>query len=279
MSFIDSHNHIQDDRFGDSREEILAICVSSGVTFSAVNGTHPDDWPHVASLAKRHSFLVPSFGVHPWFINNLPTNWEETLRSYINETPSGIGEIGIDGWRKDFDPVEQERIFLSQLAIAAEKNLPVSIHGLRRWGRLLELLRNNPLPGCGFLLHSYGGPEEMIPSFAKLGGYFSCPGFFLSPGREMKLRVFKEVPEERLLLETDAPDQNLPENLDRYRLLTSNDTKRVNHPANIIAVYEGVAQLRGISIESLSNLAEANFRRLFAPVLNERAKTSPTDAP
>lgn len=275
MGFVDSHNHIQDPRLAESRDKILATCVSAGVTLSALNGTHPDDWAEVATLAKQHSFLVPNFGVHPWLIENLPSNWQETLLSFITTIPSGIGEIGIDGWRKEFDPAEQERIFLSQLAIAAERNLPVSIHGLRRWGRLLELLQNNPLPDCGFLLHSYGGPAEMIPSFAKLGGYFSCPGFFLSPGREMKLRVFKAVPEERLLIETDAPDQNLPEDLDRYRLASSNDTKRVNHPANIVAVYDGVAQLRGTSIEALSTLVEGNFRRLFAPVLSKRAQASP----
>jgi TatD DNase family protein len=275
MGFVDSHNHIQDPRLVASRGEIFSICVSHGVTLSALNGTHPNDWADVATLANQHSFLVPNFGVHPWFIDNLPANWEETLRSFITTIPSGIGEIGIDGWRKEFDPVDQERIFLTQLSIAAETNLPVSIHGLRRWGRLLELLQNSPLPDCGFLLHSYGGPKELIPSFAKLGGYFSCPGFFLSPGRQMKLRVFKAVPEERLLIETDAPDQNLPEDLDRYRLVSSQDTKRVNHPANIVAVYQGVAQLRGISIEALSTLAESNFRRLFDPVLSKRAQVSP----
>jgi TatD DNase family protein len=273
MSFVDSHNHIQDPRLGDSREDILTACVARGVTFSVVNGTHPDDWAHVASLAKRHPFLVPSFGVHPWYINNLPSNWQDTLRSCLAEVPSGIGEIGIDGWRKEFDATQQEEIFLEQLAIAAESNLPVSIHGLRRWGRLLELLQNNSLPTCGFLLHSYGGPAEMIPSFAELGGYFSCPGFFLSPGREMKLRVFTSVPEDRLLIETDSPDQNLPETLDRYRIASAVDGKRINHPANIVAVYEGVARLRGIAIESLSTIAEANFRRLFAPVLNQRLQS------
>jgi len=255
------------------------MCVSAGVTFSAVNGTHPTDWTEVAVLVERHSFLVANFGVHPWFIENLPPDWEETLLSFLTTIPSGIGEIGIDGWRKEFDPADQERIFLSQLAIAAERNLPVSIHGLRRWGRLLELLQSNPLPDCGFLLHSYGGPEEMIPAFTKLGGYFSCPGFFLSPGREMKLRVFKAVPEDRLLIETDAPDQNLPESLDRYRLASSTDAKRVNHPANIVAIYEGVAQLRGMSVDALCARADSNFRNLFSPVLTKRVQASPTSAP
>mgnify|MGYP006275133923 CR=1 FL=1 len=274
MVFIDAHNHIQDPRVARSLEDIFATYESHGVVFSALNATHPDDWATVASLAKRYSFLVPNFGVHPWFIKDLPSNWKDTLRSLVTDIPSGIGEVGIDGWHKEFDTKKQEEIFLAQLAMAAELNLPISIHGLRRWSRLLELLQNNPLPTCGFLLHSYGGPEEMIPSFAKLGGYFSCPGFFLSPDREMKLRVFSAVPEGRLLLETDSPDQNLPEALDLYRLASAVDGKRINHPGNIVAIYEGVAQLRGISVESLSTMVEANFRRLFSPVLSKKSPTS-----
>jgi len=278
MGFIDSHNHLQDTRFAESREAILLASIACGITFSALNGTHPDDWERVAALAKLHPFLIPNFGVHPWFISELPTDWEAALRAWLSAVPSGVGEIGIDGWRKEFDPIEQERIFVKQLAIAAERNVPASIHGLRRWGRLLELLRANPRPECGFLLHSYGGPAEMIDSFAELGGYFSCPGFFLSPGREMKLEVFRHVPEERLLLETDAPDQKLPECLDQYKLLSPHDRQRLNHPATIVAVYEGVGHLRGMPTEHLVEVAERNFRRLFAPVLARRGEPAPATA-
>jgi TatD DNase family protein len=112
----------------------------------------------------------------------------------------------------------------------------------------------------------------MIPEFSKLGGYFSCPGFFLRPGREMKLAVFCHVPRDRLLIETDAPDQNLPEELDAYRLASTVDGARINHPANITAVYSGVAKLLKCDIEALSADIERNFCRLFAPVLEARAR-------
>jgi TatD DNase family protein len=112
----------------------------------------------------------------------------------------------------------------------------------------------------------------MIPAFEKLGGYFSFPGFFLSPGREMKLEVFRHVPAERLLIETDAPDQNLPSDLDLYKLTEEDHGKRINHPANISAVYAGLARFLGQDLESLANRVEQNFRSLFAPVLRKAAK-------
>jgi TatD DNase family protein len=271
MGFVDAHNHLQDERFSAHRAALCTLCEEVGVVLSAVNGASPADWPLVLVLAERYRWIVPNFGVHPWHISNLPADWKDVLCSFLDRAPAGIGEVGIDGWRKDFDPDLQEEIFRDQLAIAALRNLPISIHGLRRWGRLLEILQTSARPECGFMLHSYGGPEEMIPSFAKLGGYFSCPGFFLGPGREMKLSVFKKVPRDRLLIETDAPDQNLPDELDCYHLTAGGNPQRVNHPANIAAVYQGVAAFLGRPAESLCSEVEVNFRRLFSPVLQRRA--------
>jgi len=267
MVFVDAHNHLQDQRLAQYREAVCTECQRVGVVLSAINGTAPGDWSVVAELAKRYPWIVPNFGVHPWFIDNLPKNWEQMLGNLLDKTPAGIGEIGIDGWRTEFNQELQEDIFIRQLAIAAERNLPISIHGLRRWGRLLEILKKSRRPACGFMLHSYGGPAEMIPSFAELGGYFSCPGFFLRPGREMKLAVFKEVPSDLLLIETDSPDQNLPDELDHHNLKSNCDERRINHPANIVAVYKGLATFIDVPIESLCAQVEANFRRLFSPVL------------
>lgn len=272
MRCIDCHNHLQDERLSSSLDDLLRECSRVGVVASVVNGAHPDDWNDVLALSRRAPWVIPSFGVHPWYIANLPSNWFETLVTYLDATPSAIGEVGIDGWRKEFDQTRQEEIFIQQLELAAQRNLPISIHGLRKWGRLLEILQSTPRPNCGFILHSYGGPREMLPAFTRLGGYFSCPGFFLKPGREMKLAVFRDVPLERLLLETDAPDQNLPEELDRYQLRSSLDgSLRVNHPANIAQVYTSVALLRNTSVEQLAEQVERNFRQLFGPIWQARA--------
>ncbi len=124
--------------------------------------------------------------------------------------PSAVGEIGLDRWKPDLPYAGQEEIFLAQLQLAAERNLPVSIHCLQAWGRLHELLRDHPRPARGFVLHSFGGPAEMIPAFAKLGAYFSFPGYFLHERKLRQRETFKHVPPDRLLIETDAPDQLLP---------------------------------------------------------------------
>lgn len=273
MLYIDAHNHLQDERLSPSIDHIFKECERVEIVASVANGTCPADWQRISDMASLHPWIIPSFGVHPWYIQDLPTSWFESLTKFLDSTPSAVGEVGIDGWRKEFDASLQEEIFLRQLSLAAERNLPVSIHGLRRWGRLLELLQRNPLPNCGFLLHSYGGPAEMIPAFSKLGGYFSCPGFFLQHGREMKLRVFREIPRDRLLIESDAPDQNLPTELDPYQLHSLKDpSKRINHPANIQYVYTAVARLLDTPEEQLAQQTSENFHRLFGDILNRRSK-------
>lgn len=261
--FFDAHNHLQDERLESSLESIIAEYQRQGVARVVVNGSHPSDWGVVARLASSYSCISPSFGVHPWYINDLPKDWLGELSGYLDAFPAGVGEIGIDGWRDGFDQGLQEEIFVRQLKLAAQRNLPASIHGLKRWGRLLELLKLNPRPERGFLLHSYGGSAEMIPAFVALGAYFSCPGAYFKRGRERKLEVFKSVPLDRLLVETDAPDQNLPDELDRFDLSDPLTGNRLNHPLNIITVTHRVADALDIPLSEFSVIIEANFKALF----------------
>jgi TatD DNase family protein len=261
--FFDAHNHLQDQRLASSLESIIAAYQRQNVAKVVVNGSHPSDWDVVARLARSYDYVVPSFGVHPWYINDLPSDWLTELSGYLDAFPCAIGEIGIDGWRKGFDLGLQEEIFVGQLKLAAERNLPASIHGLKRWGRLLELLKKNPRPERGFLLHSYGGSAGMIPAFVDLGAYFSCPGAYLKRGRERKLAVFKSVPLDRLLVETDAPDQNLPDELDTFDLSDPLTGSHLNHPLNIITVTQRVADALEIPLSEFSVIIEANFKALF----------------
>jgi TatD DNase family protein len=98
----------------------------------------------------------------------------------------------------------------------------------------------------------------MMREFAGLGGYFSFNAYFLHERKEKQREVFREVPEERLLVETDAPAMCPPEERDRYRL-----GKDLNHPGNVAVAYEGLAEIRGVEVEELARRVEGNFGRLF----------------
>ena len=265
MNFYDAHNHLQDDRFTGRQSELLAVCEKAGIARMVVNGAGERDWPQVLALARTSPLVLPSFGYHPWQLAIRRPDWLANLEQFLAAVPSAIGEIGLDRWKPELPYAGQEEVFLAQLRLAAERNLPASLHCLQAWGRLHELLRTHPRPACGFVLHSFGGPREMIPAFAKLGAYFSFPGYFLHERKQRQRESFKHVPPDRLLVETDAPDQRLPENEILFPLADAAG-RPLNHPANLSAVYAGLAEFLGEKVEPLAARVEENFQRVFGGV-------------
>ncbi len=261
MRLYDAHNHLQDERFTD-HVRIVAEAASVGVVRMVVNGACEENWPLVQQLAGQFPQVLPSFGYHPWHLHERSPDWQRTLVSFLEATPSAVGEIGLDRWKPGLPYDGQEEAFIWQLRLAAERNVAASIHCLQAWGRMLELLCENPRPARGFLLHSYGGSREMVEPLVKLGAYFSFPGYFMHQRKARQREAFAAVPLDRLLIETDAPDQMLPESENRFPLQTP-DGRPINHPANLAAVYEFMARERGLASAEFAGQVEENFQRLF----------------
>ncbi len=263
MRFFDAHNHLQDERLDPCRAAIAAQLPQQGLVRAVVAGSGEEDWPAVASLAKQYPWVIPSFGVHPWYVQEQSPAWREKLEQCLREyQQAGVGEIGLDRWIKDADVPLQVKFFREQLAMAERHNRAATIHCLRAFGLLEETLRSSPRPARGFLLHSYGGPAEMVPGFVKLGAYFSVSPYFFHERKAAQLQTFRHVPMDRLLLETDAPDMWPPDSINPHPL---NDAagNPLNHPANIELVYREMAKLRGVNTEALAQQVEQNFVTLF----------------
>lgn len=269
LRLYDAHNHLQDERLKPFRAEVASVLEVEPIAGMVVNGASESDWQEVLGCAARDERVVPSFGYHPWYVRERSPEWENRLVGFLDRVPSGVGEIGLDGWVKGHDLAEQSEVFVRQLQLGAQRNLPVSIHCLQAWGRLKELLSAGPRPSCGLVLHSFGGPQEMIESLAELGAYFSLPGYFAHERKNRQREAFLHVPPERLLIETDAPDQLLPDDRVKYSLLDKGSSKRLNHPGNLRAVYEFAAELLGPRLEDLAERVERNFLKLFGGVLRK----------
>lgn len=245
--------------------------VSAGVEMMAVCGSTESDWEAVTALFESYpDRVIPFYGLHPWYIAERSSTWTTRLEAIVSEQHAGIGEIGLDRWKDDLPWDGQEEVFVAQLRLAAARNVPVHIHCLRAWGRMLELLKREPRPDTGFLLHSYGGSTEMVDQFAALGAYFSFPGAFAREGRRRSLDAFRHVPPDRLLLETDAPDQMPPSKLIHYPL-TDGEGHSLNHPANLPSIYAWLAHELSEPLETLARRVEQNFHRLFRPLLTAKS--------
>ncbi len=256
---IDCHLHLQDPRLGPSLPSVMETLRHLGVRRLVVNGTRPKDWDAVETLAKEHPEVVPSFGLHPWYVAEAEGAWLDELEERLLRFPeAGVGEIGLDRWKPGLDFARQREVFLAQLDLAHRLDRPLSLHCLQAWGSLFDCL-DNALTGPGFLLHSYGGPREMVGAFVEKGAFISISGYFFRPGKEAKLATFDAVPEDRLLLETDAPDMLPPLELVSHAL----PDPLSNHPANLAAIYGAVAGRLGLSRSDLEKIVSQNFVRWF----------------
>ncbi len=266
LPLYDAHNHLQDDWLRPHHATVFADLASLATLRGAVvNGTEESDWPEVAALAREHPWVQPSFGLHPWYVKQRTPAWQEALTTALDRAGPGaaVGEIGLDRWIPEYDLDDQRAVFVWQLRLAAERNLPATIHCLQAWGALDEVLRSEPVPARGFLIHAYGGPIEMVGGFAKHGAYFSFNGAHLDPRKTARRDIFKQIPLERLLVETDAPAMSSPPEHTPFPLPLTTDGKPVNHPANIVATYAALADLRGLRLEDLAAQVEKNFHCLF----------------
>ncbi len=265
MSFYDAHNHLHDTRLAPFLDSILQRLDQLPLRGAVVNGTCQADWPQVAALAARHPWIVPSFGLHPWHVHTRSGDWLSQLVGHLDSHPrAAVGEIGLDRWIQPHHLPTQAEVFLAQLLIAAERDLPVSIHCLKAWGALQDILRTSPLPKRGFLLHAYGGPIEMLAPLVDLGAYFSFSPYFLHARKSAQRVVFAAIPAERLLIETDAPDMAPPEALNRFPLTALDDPGTpLNDPSNLLAAYEGLADIRTLSLPNLQDLVQSNYRHFF----------------
>jgi TatD DNase family protein len=283
MRFYDAHNHLQDERFGRRQTELLSDAVATGVVGMVVNGACAADWPMVAALARSHTGLIPAFGWHPWYLHEREAGWLEELELQLARFPAAsVGEIGLDRWileqpasvRSRYQPdlgerapasiEEQAEAFVAQWKLAVRLDRAVTIHCLNAWGRLIEIIKAIPGPSQGFLLHSYGGSAELVPELTRMGAYFGFPGYFALDRKQRQREVFRRIPIDRLLVETDAPDQLPPASLIRFPLYGPEPERRnLNHPANLSGIYAYLADWLAIPLPALESQVELNFRRLF----------------
>lgn len=263
MKLTDAHCHLQDPRLKPHLDEALDKCRNAGIHRWVLNGTRESDWPAVCELAGRITGAEAAFGLHPWWQAERSRDWLATLEALLVARPSAsLGETGLDRWMSGHDLPDQMEVLRAHLELSRRLNRPVSLHCLRAWPELASVVRACPPSERGFLLHGYSGPADMIPRWVQAGAFFSFSPAFLHPHKTQVRRMFRAVPLERLLVETDCPDMAPPCEL-ALAPLWDNAGKQLNHPLNLRLCVEALAADRGLSAETLSGLLEDNATRLF----------------
>jgi TatD DNase family protein len=261
---FDAHTHLQDTRFDGCRAALLQAAAAAGVTGLCTCGTAPDDWDDVARLAADRAAPVaihPAFGVHPWYGDNLPPDWLDRLDACLLAHPgAAVGEIGIDGLRRDLDPVPQRRRFLAQLELAVHHRRTVVVHGARCWGALADLLQPYAARLPGLVLHAFAASEPLIRRFRDQGACFSFAGSLCHPHARHVQAAAAAVPLDRILIETDTPDILPP---DGVPVSVAPEDPPLNQPANLPLVARVLARIRGLDTAEAGAVTERNARRVY----------------
>ena len=281
--FFDAHCHLQFPVFDSNRDLVLRNArARSGVEAVAVNGCCEQDWPAVQALCEDESVdeveptrcrVVPNFGLHPWYLRDRTDRWLASLRAALEANPrAGLGECGLDRTPRvlrhtSFD--EQTDLLVQQLRLAKELRRPVSLHCVKAWGRMVEVLRREgPFPD-GVLLHSFCGPAEVVPGLCDCANaHFSISLSILRVKDQRAKAALNAVPLERLLLETDSPDSlcSAPgEWGEAFRLREAAEglDSATNHPGNLPVVARIVARMTGRAEEVVAKATYQNAVRLF----------------
>lgn len=254
---IDAHNHLHDPRLGDPAP-IIAAMRKAGIGACVANATCEEDWPRIEALAAEYpGFVLPAYGVHPWKAHLAAPGWEDRLHALLDHSPeAGIGECGVDRWVKEPDIAVQSPVFEAQLRLAREFDRPVMIHCLKAWQVLFDTFERIP-PPRRFLMHSFNGSIETARRLVSMGAWFSFSGYFLQSRKADVLEVFRQLPPDRILLETDAPDMLPPEPFITHPL------DGTNHPANLPAIAGGFAAVLGVNEAEIALRTSENFSRFF----------------
>jgi TatD DNase family protein len=250
--YFDSHCHLTDAAFRDDREAVLRRAHDAGVTRIVTIASTAEDAEDARRLAEGRTGVWCTAGIHPHEAGAAKSGAIDRIRAAAAETAVvAIGETGLDYFYDNAPRDVQRRLFAAHLALAAELRLPVVVHARDADDDVAAALREMP-DGTSGVLHCFTGGEKAFTEAMSRGWYVSFSGIASFKSFE-PIELLRRVPEDRLLIETDAP-----------YLAPAPKRGRRNEPANVVHVAAAVARHLGVEPDDLARRTTANARRFYS---------------
>lgn len=252
MTLVDSHCHLDGAKYEADRDAVLNRAFEAGVTCLLAIGTGdgPPELDCAIRLAEKYSQIVATVGVHPHEAAKVVPQTFDDLRALgRHQKVVAFGEIGLD-YHYDFSPREVQRdVFIEQLRIARDLELPITIHTREAWQDTIAVLKEH-WSGPG-VMHCFTGTPEQAQQALNMGFHLAYGGVLTFRTAEDVRASARITPDDRLLVETDAP----------YLSPIPWRGKR-NEPSFMVETVKRLAEVRGTTPEHIAAITTANFERL-----------------
>lgn len=253
MEFIDTHAHLYDEAFLGEEDSVISRALEAGVTKMIFPDIDSQTRDYMFSVAGRHEDTIfPCLGLHP---TSVGADWQDELSKIENYTDRkiwAIGEIGMDCyWSKEFVK-EQQEVLRIQLELADKLSLPVIIHSRESTELILNILKDCRHLTLRGVFHAYSGSIETFRNIIRLGDWYVGIGGVLTYKKASIAETVRDIPLERILLETDSP----------YLTPVPFRGKR-NESAYVPHIASKLAEIKGLPIENIAGTTTENAKKLF----------------
>lgn len=247
MPYLDSHCHINDEKFDNDINEVLQRMENNQVLKCMIVSVNPKEYIKTLSINSNKVKIKRAIGIYPEDALLSNDNKEEYYK-YFDEVDA-IGEIGLDyHWYKDTKE-EQKAVFIEQIEIANRLNKPVIVHTRDACQDTVDILKNHL---CKGVIHCFSESSETATILSKLGYYISLSGTITFMKKEKAESIIKAIPKDRLLIETDSPYLSpVPKRGER------------NEPSNVIYVAKYISEVLNEDIQVLLEQINSNYDALF----------------
>ena len=257
MGLIDSHSHLNDEKFDKDREKVIKEVYESGVTNFITAGYSVESSKKAIEIAKNYEFMYTTAGISP---NDIPQTEEELWKQLAeieriskenSKKVCALGEIGLDYYWNTENKELQKLAFLEQIKLANKLNIPIVIHTREAIMDTLQILKENKVIKKG-VFHCCPQNRELIKEGLKLGFYISFAGPITFKNSKNAVEMINLVPNDRILIETDSP-YLAPEPIRGTR----------NTPANVRFVAQKIAEAKGLTLEEVEKITTENTKNVL----------------
>tara|TARA_B100001540_G_scaffold45285_1_gene40320 strand:+ start:450 stop:1214 length:765 start_codon:yes stop_codon:yes gene_type:complete len=251
---IDSHCHLDHEPLYTNLNDVIINCKREGVEKILTICTTLNSFKNIIGIVKKDDIIYGTFGIHPHETSGTILSVDEIIQSIKNnEKIIGVGETGLDFYYNNSDKSSQIKSFINHIEASQELNIPLIVHSRNAEDETFDLLNKyQKKKKIKILMHCFTGSTNLAQKLLNLDAFFSASGIITFKNSLDLQSTFKEIPKEKLLIETDSPF-----------LAPVPMRGKKNEPAYIKYTLKKLSEIKGVSLSDLEKVTTNNFNKLF----------------